>query len=80
MTLSFIIIINTNTNVLKMWEEAKYLVGPGQGLQRPGALCERVLGVGEESLPSTAPGLEAILCSIPLISSLGLLSPLGGEF
>lgn len=59
--------------MLKVWEEARYLGGPGQGLQRPGALWEHVLGVGEESLPgATHPGLwlsPAPLHELPLWAS-----------
>lgn len=41
-----IIFTNTNTNMLKVQEEARYVVQSGQGLQMPGALCEHYWELG----------------------------------
>lgn len=55
-------------------------VGSGQGLQMPGGISEHVLDIEEDLWPKTAPEPVAILCSLPHVTSLGLLSALGGEF
>lgn len=75
-----ITITNNNTNTAKVQEETRYLVGSGQGLQMPGGLSEHVLAFEEDSQPRTAPEPVAVLCSLPYITSLGLLSALGSEF